>query len=273
MGGAPQALEVSAWPRSIGLIGAGAMGRAMLAGLLASRPDLAASSVVSDAVDAASVAGAAETGARTGTVEQAAGCDLVLIAVKPKDMAGALGALVGSLGDDSVVLSVAAGWPIERLRTLVPGAPLVRTMPNLAVRYGCGVMGVAQEGLDAAREASTLGLLSGLGAAVSVPEASFPVITALAGSGPGFVALVAEAMEEGAVGMGLDRAGARRLTQAVIAGTAALLADGGDPAALRHRVSSPGGTTMAGLAVLERGAVRAHIADAVRAAGERAAAL
>jgi len=81
---------------------------------------------------------------------------------------------------------------------------------------------------------------------------------------------VAEALEEGAVAAGLARAHARQMVPAVLAGTAALLRDGADPAELRRRVSSPAGTTLAGLGVLERGAVRAHIADAVKAAAARA---
>jgi pyrroline-5-carboxylate reductase len=84
---------------------------------------------------------------------------------------------------------------------------------------------------------------------------------------------MAEGLEEGAVGVGFGRDQARRMVQAVLAGSAALLADGIDPAELRHRVSSPGGTTVEGVAVLERGAVRAHVADAVRAAARRAAEL
>ena len=88
-----------------------------------------------------------------------------------------------------------------------------------------------------------------------------------------FNPLVAEGLEEGAVGCGISRADARQMVQAVLAGSAALLADGRDPALLRQQVSSPGGTTIAGLAELERGAVRSHLADAVRAAAARAAEL
>jgi pyrroline-5-carboxylate reductase len=146
-------------------------------------------------------------------------------------------------------------------------------MPNLAVRHGAGLVVVAARGLEPEREAGVMALLGTLGSAVPLPESLFPQATALAGSGPGFLALVAEGLEEGAVAAGLSRPQARRMVQAVLAGTAAMLADGGDPAALRQRVSSPAGTTIEGLGVLERGAVRAHLADAVRAAAERARAL
>jgi pyrroline-5-carboxylate reductase len=168
------------------------------------------------------------------------------------------------------VLSVVAGWDLARLRAEVPAAGLVRTMPNLAVRHGAGLVAVATDGLDAAREAAVLALLRPLGEVVPLPESLFGAATALAGSGPGLVALVAEALEEGGVRAGLARDRARAMARAVLAGTAALLADGTDPATLRQRVSSPAGTTVAGLAVMERGAVRAHVADAVVAAAQRA---
>lgn len=248
------------------------MGRAMLAGLVRGRPDLGPAAVVADVIEGAARDAAAEVGGRVGAVADAAGCDLVVLAVKPKDVPGALAA-VSSAPGERVLLSVAAGWPIERLAEHAGGVPLVRTMPNLAVRHGQGVVGIASRGLDDARAVEIMGLLEPLGTVVAVAESQFPAITALAGSGPGFAALFAEALEEGAVGAGLDRAGARQIARAVLGGTAALLAEDGDPALLRQRVSSPGGTTMAGLAVLERGAVRGHIADAVRAAAARAAEL
>ena len=146
-------------------------------------------------------------------------------------------------------------------------------MPNLAVRHGAGIVALATRGLAPPREAELLAFLRPLGAVVPLPEGLFAPATALAGSGPGLLALIAEGLEEGAVSAGLSRPQAREMTAAVLAGTAALLADGTDPALLRQRVSSPAGATIAGLAVLERGAVRAHVADAVLAAARRSAEL
>lgn len=258
------------WPTSVGLIGAGAMGRAFAAGLARGGPR---AFVVTDAVPAAALEGAAELAGTMGTADDAAACDVVVVAVKPKDVPAALEAVrrrsEDGTGAPPVLVSVAAGWDLARLRAEVPAGPIVRTMPNLAARHGAGLVAVATDGLDPAREADVMALLRPLGTVEAIDEAMFPVATALAGSGPGLVALVAEALEEGAVRAGLGRPQARSMTQAVLAGTAALLADGTDPAALRQRVSSPGGTTIAGLAVLERGAVRAHIADAVVAAADR----
>jgi pyrroline-5-carboxylate reductase len=249
------------------------MGRALAAGIIAGAPHLREALRVSDAVPAAVAAAVDDVGGRPATVAEAGSADVVLVAVKPGDMANALKALAPSLAPEAVVVSVAAGWGLQRLGAALPGVALVRLMPNLAVRHWAGVVAVAYGTLaDRARD-GVARLLAPLGAVVELPEGLFPVATALAGSGPGLVALVAEALEEGAVAAGLGRAQAREMVAAVLAGTAALLGDGGDPAELRRRVSSPGGTTLAGLQVLERAAVRASLADAVRAAADRAAEL
>lgn len=258
---------------TVGLIGAGAMGRALVAGIVRGTPAVAAGLRVADAVPAAADAVVAECGGVAVDAAAAAAADLVCVAVKPADMAGALATARGALRPGAVVLSVAAGWDLDRLADALPGVALARTMPNLAVRHGAGVVAVATRGVEGAARALLDELLAPLGAVVELPEKLFPVATALAGSGPGLVAVIAEALEEGAVAAGLTRAQARPMVAGVIAGTAALLAGGDDPALLRQRVSSPGGTTIEGIAVLERGAVRAHVADAVRAAARRAAEL
>jgi pyrroline-5-carboxylate reductase len=263
---------VSAWPAGVGVIGAGAMGRAMAAGLVRARPGLAEGLRFADALPAAAEAAAAEVGGRVAGPAEAGAADLVCLAVKPKDVEAALSAARPGASDRAVLLSVVMGASLDRLAAAAPGVPLVRTMPNLAVRSGFGVVAVASRDLPPEREAELLGLLQGLGAVVPLPEALFAAATAVVGSGPGFVALVAEGLEEGAVAVGLARADARAMVRGVLVGTASLLDDDeDDPAALRQRVTSPAGSTAEGLARLERGAVRAHLADAVRAAAVRAA--
>jgi pyrroline-5-carboxylate reductase len=259
------------WPAGVGLVGAGAMGRALVAGLVRGRPALAGRIVVADVVPAAAEAGAAECGGRVGSPAEAAACELVCVAVKPGDVAPLIDSVRGALAPGGVLLSVAAGVTLDHLAGAAPGHALVRCMPNLAVRHGAGIVAVATRGVEGPRHEALRALLGPLGAVVDVPEANFAAATALAGSGPGLVALIAEALEDGAVASGLTRAQARAMAQGVLAGTAALLADGLDPAVLRQQVSSPGGTTIAGLLALERGAVRAHVAEAVRVAAARAA--
>lgn len=246
------------------------MGRALVVGMGRGRPEVAERLMIADAVSAAIETAVAETGGRPATAAEAAACDLVCVAVKPKDAGEALEAIAAAVRPETVILSVIAGWDLDRLASVVPGAPLVRTMPNLAVRHGAGIVAVATRGLDDERADQVSHLLAPLGAVVPLAESLFAAATALAGSGPGLVAVVAEGLEEGAVAAGLTRAQARAMVGAVLSGTAALLADGTDPALLRQRVSSPAGTTIAGVAVLERGAVRAHVADAVLAAARRA---
>jgi pyrroline-5-carboxylate reductase len=258
------------WPASIGLVGAGAMGRALATGLGRGRPEIAGRLRIADAFPGAVEAAVAETGGQPATLLEAAACDLVCVAVKPTDAPRVLEAIASAMAPEGVILSVIAGWDLDRLAAAAPGAPLVRTMPNLAVRHGAGVVALATRGLDEGRAAQVSHLLGSLGAVVPLAESLFAAATALAGSGPGLVAVVAEGLEEGAVAAGLTRPQARAMVGAVLAGTAALLADGTDPALLRQRVSSPAGTTIAGVAVLERGAVRAHMADAVLAAARRA---
>jgi pyrroline-5-carboxylate reductase len=264
---------MSDWPRSIGLVGCGAMGRAMLAGLLRGRDSDGDRCVLVDAVPEAAAVAATESGGRIGTVVDAAACDLVVLAVKPKDAPAVLAELRGGLGSSSVLVSVVAGLDIDRILSAAPGAAVARTMPNLAVRHGAGLIAIATRDVPDATRGDLLDALRPLGAVVELPEHLIGPATALVGSGPGFVALVAEGLEDGAVAIGFPREQARRMVQAVIAGSAALLADGSDPADLRQRVSSPAGTTIEGIGVLERGGVRGHVADAVRAAARRASEL
>jgi pyrroline-5-carboxylate reductase len=249
------------------------MGRAMAAGLARGRPDLAASMVLVDAIPTAAEGAATDLGGRVGSVGEVAGCDMIVLAVKPKDAEAALAEIGGMLEPRTVLLSVIAGWPIDRLRSRAPSAGIARTMPNLAVRHGAGIVAIATRDVSADTVSALYRVLDPLGVVIDMPEHLIGPATALIGSGPGFVALVAEGLEDGAVAIGFPRDQARAMVQAVLAGTAALLADGTDPADLRQRVSSPAGTTIEGIGVLERGGVRAHVADAVRAAARRASEL
>ena len=174
----------------------------------------------------------------------------------------------------AVVLSVVAGWDLDRLAAAAPGAALVRTMPNLAVRHGAGIVAVATPRPRRAprrRRARPAGAPGRGGAPARDPVRGRDRPRGQR-AGPG-------GRRRRGPGGGRRRRGphpgpgARDGRRPCSAGTAALLADGTDPAVLRQRVSSPAGTTIAGVAVLERGAVRAHVADAVQAAARRAAEL
>jgi pyrroline-5-carboxylate reductase len=193
-----------------------------------------------------------------------------VLAVKPGDVAGAARAVADA--GARRVLSVAAGITTQSIEAAA-GRPLavVRAMPNTPALIGAGAAAISpgstadEDDLAWAEE-----VLGGVGVVVRVPEAALDAVTGLSGSGPAYVFLVAEAMIEAGVLAGLPREIAQTLTCHTLLGSSRLLTDGGgDPAALRAAVTSPGGTTAAGLRELERRGVRAAFLDAVAAAAER----
>jgi pyrroline-5-carboxylate reductase len=195
--------------------------------------------------------------------------EFVVLAVKPQDMDTVLEGVAGAVDPHTVVVSVAAGVGLDRLRAgLGPQALLFRAMPNLAVAKGLGVVAVAPEpGVSDERVRQVTSLLAPMGLVELLPERLFDAVTAVTGSGPGFLALVLEGLEDGAVSAGLPRAVARRFVRQMAVGTAALLAESGDSAAaLKDAVASPGGTTIAGLGELEDRGVRGAVMRSVEAA-------
>ena len=252
-------------PAAIGVVGVGAMGGAFAAGLASSTTVIVEDAMSGRAQDVASALGV--------VAGDAASCDIVVVAVKPQDVATTMQAITPRLSAGSVVMSVAAGWSLDRLAAAVPGHAVVRLMPNLAVANGNGVVAMATTGLDADAVSAVSALLAPLGAVVVMDEAHFEIATAIGGSGPGFMAYIAKAMEDTGVAHGLARADARAMVQAVIAGTAGLLEHGEDPAELQARVTSPGGTTAACVAVMDDAGAAGIVERALDAAARRAAEL
>jgi len=193
-----------------------------------------------------------------------------VLAVKPDVAEGACRAL-GAAGVERV-LSVVAGLATARLEACLPGeAVVVRAMPNLPAVVGAGVSAIS--GGSHARSGDLAWaerVLGALGTVVRVPERHLDAVTALSGSGPAYVFLVVEALVEGGVAAGLPRELATTLAVETFRGSAALLAEPGSrPEELRAAVTSPGGTTAAGLRALEARAVRSAFVEAVLAAAER----
>ncbi|MCL6637289.1 MAG: pyrroline-5-carboxylate reductase [Alicyclobacillus sp.] len=215
-------------------------------------------------------------GVRAGSYAQAAQARLVLLAVKPGDAADALAQVEPYLHGQPLV-SFAAGVTMRWLEEQVQGkSPVVRTMPNLPVAVLAGVTAVAfpEHGLLPADRAWIRFLLEQLGTVVEVPESLMDAVTAVSGSGPGFVCAFLEAMEQTAQRLGMDPQLARPLLLQTLAGTAQALREWElSPAELRQRVASPGGTTQAGLAVFERGGLAALVSEALTAAANRSAEL
>jgi pyrroline-5-carboxylate reductase len=197
-----------------------------------------------------------------------------VLAVKPADLEAACRALPRQ--GYQRILSIAAGTPISRLESwLWPGLPIIRAMPNTPALLGAGATAIA--GGSAAREedlAFAETVLSSIGVVVRLPERLLDAATGLSGSGPAYVFLVAEALIEAGVLEGLEREAARVLAVQTVLGAARMLDETGESAeALRAAVTSPGGTTAAGLRALEARAVRAAFLEAVSAATARSKAL
>lgn len=193
----------------------------------------------------------------------------VLLAVKPQ-MLAAVGADMGSALAGRVVISVLAGTPGERVRAALPGTRVVRAMPNLAARLRQSATAVgASAGASESDTAFAEDLFRAVGTVVRIDEALMNAFTALAGSGPAYVFYLAQAMTRTAEGAGFGRGEAVAIVRQTVAGAAALLAEGGDPARLQQAVTSKGGTTEAAIAVLAEHRVGKHIGEAIVAAMRR----
>lgn len=196
--------------------------------------------------------------------------DVVVLAVKPHDVPTALEACAAALGDGAMLLSIAAGVTLATLEAALPDRAVVRAMPNTPalVKRGAAAIAAGRHATDADLDAAER-VLGAVGTVVRVPEHQLDAVTGLSGSGPAYVFLVAEALIEAGVLVGLPRDTADALVRQTLVGAAMLLAEGESPEALRAAVTSPGGTTAAGLHALEEHGMRAAMLDAVIAATER----
>ena len=256
------------------VIGGGKMGEALLAGLLASGwATVDGVRVVERLPDRAAVLRDRFPGLDVGdAVGDAAGH---VVAVKPGDVEEACRGLAAA-GTSSRVLSIAAGVTLARLEAaLAPGTPVVRAMPNTPALVGAGAAAIAGGADAGAADLDWAGeVLGAVGMVVRVDEHLLDAVTGLSGSGPAYVFLVAEALIDAGVLVGLPRPTAVALSTQTLLGAARLLAESPEgPEALRAAVTSPGGTTAAGLRALESAGVRAAFLDAVVAATERSRAL
>lgn len=252
----------------IAIIGGGNMGSALARGLVGSGVVAAADLVVVE-VDAARRENLRAVLPGVAITEVVQTCASAVIAVKPPDASKAAAAAVAA-GARRVV-SIAAGVTVDVLESACgPGIAVIRSMPNTPALVGQGVTAIAA-GTSAADSdldwAETI--LGSVGVVVRVPEHLLDAITGVTGSGPAYLFLVAEALIDAAVAVGLDPDQADALVRQLFVGSAALLARGEDPAVLRASVTSPGGTTAAGIAALEAASVRAAFRSAVEAATAR----
>lgn len=248
------------------LVGGGRMGEALLGGLLASGWATAGDLAVAE-VSPTRRAQLTERFPGVAVVEQPVPAEGAVVAVKPADVAAACRQL-----DSPRVLSIAAGVTLATLEgALRSGTAVIRAMPNTPTLVGAGASAIAGGGASGAADlAWAEEVLSAVGTVCRVTEAQLDAVTGLSGSGPAYVFLVVEALIDAGVLAGLTRDVAAGLAVQTLLGSARLLAEGdAGPADLRAAVTSPGGTTAAGLRVLEQAGVRAAFLDAVAAATER----
>jgi pyrroline-5-carboxylate reductase len=260
------------------IVGGGKMGGALLEGLLRSgwaqptdvvvvEPVGERRQELAEAFPGLRTVGAPESGLLGGGGERVAGA---VLAVKPDAAEGACRTL-GAVGVTRV-LSIVAGLPAARLEAALGGQPaVVRAMPNTGALVGAGVTAISGGSFATSQDlAWAEDVLSAVGTVVRLPERLLDAVTGLSGSGPAYFFLVAEALMEAGVQMGLTRDVSRTLVVETMRGAAALLHETGqDPEALRAMVTSPAGTTAAGIRTLEGRAVRSAFMEAVAAATER----
>jgi len=263
-----------AWPRSLLLVGCGNMGGAMLAGWLAGSSTTAgldpARVTVVDPVLAQVPAGV--TLLRELPVD--ASFDAILLGVKPQFLDAVAPALAPLAGQGTTVLSILAGAELASLAARFPQASArVRIMPNLAAAIGKSPVALAGEGLGAELQARITALMAPLGQPEWVEEVLFDAVTALAGSGPAFVYRFIDALAQAGHGLGLPEDQSQRLALAMVEGAGLLAAAAGQsPGELARRVASPGGTTEAGLKVLDADdALATVVGNCLRAARDRSA--
>jgi pyrroline-5-carboxylate reductase len=259
----------------IGIIGGGFMGEAFLRGLLRAEVASRSSIAVAEINEARRTVLAEHDVRVTDDPESACiGADVVLLAVKPQDLPAVAESLRGHIPAEAVVVSIAAGVPLADVQRYTEHPATARVLPNLAAAIGEGAATVLLPNSLTPRQRDHIDVLTRAVSTAVIEvddDAAIDLATAVQGSGPGFVYLVIESMIDSAVRLGMKRPDATELVLATVAGAARYgMEIGLHPAELRNAVTSPGGTTAAGLAELEAAGLRAAFDDAIEAAYLRA---
>ncbi|MDX2271245.1 MAG: pyrroline-5-carboxylate reductase [Cyanobacteriota bacterium] len=256
---------------SLAVIGGGAMGSALLRGLAKRRVYPPEAVGVSEPDESRAQALGEELGIQTlpSNVE-AATARIILLAVKPQVFPFVVNQIGGVLSAE-LVISMMAGITLADLESAFPGKGVVRTMPNTPALVGSGITAISYGHLVSSTQAAEVEeLFRAVGSVITVAESQMDAVTALSGSGPGYFAVILEAMIDGGVQAGLARSVATQLALQTMLGTATLLQQENlHPALLKDRVTSPGGTTIAGITVLEQAGLRGILISALQAAQER----
>ncbi|MDD4600258.1 Pyrroline-5-carboxylate reductase [bioreactor metagenome] len=261
--------------KKIGFIGGGAMAEAIIKGLVNSGLSQPANIIVSDVavsrleylVDKLGVSTMSDNSL---TAKQS---DILFLAVKPQVIKNVLKSLETAVSESTLVISIAAGICTAMIEEYFPKSPVIRVMPNTPIAVSAGMSAIAL-GKNASKDHSeiAINIFSSSGQAIVINEASIDAVTGLSGSGPGYGFLMIDALADAGVKVGLSRQDAITLAAQSLFGAAKMVLETGEhPAKLRDMVTSPAGTTIAGIHVLEQRGVRAALIDAVITATERSA--
>jgi pyrroline-5-carboxylate reductase len=258
----------------IGFIGAGQMATALALGFVRAGRAVPKGIIASDPYERARQSFTDGIGAKTTASgkEVADFAPILILATKPDHVAEALAEIKGSLTENHLLISIAAGVTLAKLESgLLPGARVIRVMPNTPALVGAGASAYAPgKHATAADNETAKTLLSAVGLAVMVKESLLDAVTGLSGSGPAYVYQFIEALSDGGVAAGLPREIATKLAaQTVLGGARMVLETGQHPGQLKDQVTSPGGTTIDGIHELEKGQFRATVISAVRVAAEK----
>lgn len=217
-----------------------------------------------------------ETGATfVSTNKEVLDADYIFLAVKPQFLSDVFAEIAGSIPTNAVVISMAAGVKLEKLENWAPKARFVRMMPNVCAQIGQAMTAITyNENIKAEEAANVKEILSSAGKVEQVPEKLMDCVTAVSGSGPAFVFMFIEALADAAVRCGMPRSQAYTYAAQTVYGSAGMVLENGQhPAVLKDMVCSPAGTTIEGVAALEKNNFRNAVIEAVTAACDRSIAL
>ena len=260
--------------KKVGIVGLGNMGEAIARALIAAgadRKDIIAYDIKPERMKA--VVEGLKIASAKDPADVAARGDYIILAVKPQDAKAAIAGVAAGLDESRVLISIMAGTTTSSIASMLDKpAKIVRVMPNIGVAVCEGALGMTANYMLSHDELDGVArLLAPLGRVVEVPEEQMDAVTALGASGPAFFLAFLEAMVDGGVRMGLPRDKAHLLALQAVKGTVALLEkERTHPALMRERVTSPGGTTAAGLLVLDEKGFRGTVVRALEAAQARA---
>ncbi|EGO63221.1 pyrroline-5-carboxylate reductase [Acetonema longum] len=259
--------------RQVGFIGGGAMAEALVNGILSNQlfspGQITVADVVAERLEY--MKSRYQVAVTQDNAALAEASDLIFLAVKPQHIHGVLDGLAGHVRQSSLIVTIVAGINIEVIQNRLPQVPIIRVMPNTPVAVNAGMSALAL-GPYADETAGKMAadIFNAVGRSFVTDEALLDAVTGLSGSGPGYAFVLIDALADAGVRVGLPRQTAITLAAQTLMGAAKMVLDTGEhPAKLRDMVTSPGGTTIAGIHVLEQKGVRAALVDAVLAATQR----